>query len=124
MKIEESAEVDMPSYRPVRARRPSRIGLRLPMRPQYVPIDEYTFPPNQRKVVDLVKNIAKEYNYVVEIVDITKENILEKLIEEIKGLDIIPTVKTSLGGRLEGSQITKENVELLLLNETRQRPIG
>jgi ribosomal protein L12E/L44/L45/RPP1/RPP2 len=89
-----------------------------------VVIDEYTLPPDQKKLVDLVKNVAKQYEYAVEIVDMAKENIVEKLIEEIKGLDTIPTVKTSLGGRLEGSQITKENVELLLLNETRQRPIG
>ncbi len=76
-----------------------------------------------REVIDLVKNVAKQHSYTVEIVDMAKENIVEKLIEEIKGLDTIPTIKTNLGGRLEGSQITKENVELLLLNETRQRPI-
>jgi len=85
-----------------------------------VVIDEYVLPPDQREVIDLVKTLAKLHGYTVEIVDMTKGNILEKLIEEIKGLDTIPTVKTSLGGRLEGSQITKENVELLLLNETRQ----
>ena len=88
---------------------------------KYVAIDEYNLPSEQRKVVDLVKNIAKKYDYAVEIVDTAKENILEKLIEEIKGLDIIPTVKTSLGGRLEGPQITEKNMELLLLNETKQR---
>ncbi len=89
-----------------------------------VVIDEYALPPDQKELVDLVKNVAKQYEYVVEIVDMAKENIVEKLIEEIKGLDTIPTVKTSLGGRLEGSQITEENLELLLLNEARQGPIG
>ena len=88
-----------------------------------VVIDEYTLPPDQKELVDLVKNVAKQYEYMVEIVDMAKENIIEKLIEEIKGLDTIPTIKTNLGGRLEGSQITKENIELLLLNEIRQRSI-
>ncbi len=88
---------------------------------KYVTIDEYTLPAEQRRVVDLVKNIARKYDYVVEIVDMAKENIVEKLIEEIRGLDTIPTVKTNLGGRLEGSQITKENIDLLLWNETKQR---
>ncbi len=89
--------------------------------PRHVTTDEYTFPPNQREVIDLVKNMAEKYDYAVEIVDMAKENIVEKLVEEIKGLDIIPTIKTNLGGRLEGSQITKKNMELLLLNEIKQR---
>jgi len=88
-----------------------------------VVIDEYSLPPDQKELVDLVKNVAKQHSYTVEIVDMAKENIIEKLIEEIKGLDTIPTIKTNLGGRLEGSQITKEDIELLLLNEIRQRPI-
>jgi len=86
-----------------------------------VVIDEYALPPDQKELIDLVKNVAKQYEYTVEIVDMAKEDIVEKLIEEIKGLDTIPTIKTNLGGRLEGDQITKENIELLLLNETQQR---
>jgi len=85
-----------------------------------VVMDEYALPPDQREVIALVKNVAKQHKYTVEIVDMAKENIVEKLIEEIKGLDTIPTIKTNLGGRLEGYQITKENIELLLLNETKQ----
>jgi hypothetical protein len=85
-----------------------------------VVMDEYTLPPDQREVIDLVKNAAKQHKYTVEIVDMAKENVVEKLIEEIKGLDTIPTIKTNLGGKLEGSQITKERLELLLLSETQQ----
>jgi len=83
-----------------------------------VVIDEYTLPPDQREVIDLVKNVAKQHKYTVEIVDMAKENIVEKLIEEIKGLDVIPTIKTNLENKLEGPQITKERLELLLLSET------
>jgi len=90
---------------------------------KYVITDEYTLPPKQKKVVELVKNVAGRYEYAVEIVDMAKENIIEKLIEEIEGLDTIPTIKTNLGGRLEGPQITGKNMELLLLNETKQRLI-
>ena len=83
-----------------------------------VVMDEYALPPDQREVIDLVKNVAKQHKYTVEIVDMAKENIVEKLIEEIKGLDVIPTIKTNLENKLEGPQITKERLELLLLSET------
>jgi len=85
-------------------------------------VSEYTLPHGHRKVIDLVKNAAKRYEYTVEIVDIAKENIIiRNLLDEIEGIDTFPTVETNLGSRLEGPQITKENIELLLLDETQQR---
>jgi len=80
--------------------------------------DEYVLPPDQTDAIDLVKNVAARYGYEVEIVDLGKENILMREIKEkIKGIDTIPTVETSLGGKLKGSQINKKSIEALLRKE-------
>jgi len=85
-----------------------------------VVMDEYTLPPDQREVIDLVKKVAEQHNYSVEIIDVAKENMIHGLIYDIEEIDTIPTIKTNLGNKLEGAQIIKEKLELLLLSETQQ----
>jgi hypothetical protein len=92
----------------------------LGMEEKEVVMDEYTLPPDQREVIDLVKKVAEQHNYSVEIIDVAKENMIHGLIYDIEEIDTIPTIKTNLGNKLEGAQIIKEKLELLLLSETQQ----
>lgn len=81
---------------------------------------EYTLPPSQKKVIDLVKDVAKRYDYTVKIIDEAKQNFVQRLTERIKRIDTIPTVRTRLGGTIKGPQITKKDIELLLSKEMQQ----
>jgi len=91
-------------------------GYRLIPKHEVDTIAKYSFvlPENQNGTVKMVKEVAAKHGFKLEVVDVTKENILHRVLqEEIKRIKTFPTLITDSGEKIEGN-ITKEQVELLL----------
>ena len=79
--------------------------------------NEFVLPEEQQKIVLMIKEVARNNGFEVEIIDVTRENVLRRDIQEYaKHIHSFPTVITSDGRRIEGN-ITKKLVETLLTNE-------
>jgi len=75
---------------------------------------DFVVPEDQNKIVETVREIAAKHGFEVEIVDITRENILHRVLqEEIKKIKIFPTLITDSGEKIEG-KISKEQIKSLL----------
>ena len=79
-------------------------------------ITRYNFvlPEDQERVVEIVRKIAPGYGFDIEIVDVTKENIIHRVLrKEVRKIKTFPTLISDSGEKIEGN-ITKEQVEFLL----------
>lgn len=69
---------------------------------------------DQKKVVEMVKEVAHKYGFDVEVIDVAMENVLDKFMQkEVKKIRVFPTLITDSGERIEGD-ISKEQIESLL----------
>jgi len=83
------------------------------MEPRY----EFILPENQQRIVEMVKEIASRNNLKVEIVDVTKENVLHRAIQgEIEKIRTFPTLIVSSAERIEGN-ITEKQIKRLFRKE-------
>jgi hypothetical protein len=79
-----------------------------------VPEYEFILPDDQQRFVGTVKEVAATYGIEVEVVDVTKENVLKREIQEhFKNLSVFPTAITNDGKRIERN-VTKTQLEKLL----------
>lgn len=75
--------------------------------PQY----EFILPADQQRFVETVKKIASTHGIKVEVVDVTKENVLKREIQEhVKNLTTFPTIIANDGKRI-GGNVTKAQLE-------------
>ena len=75
---------------------------------------EFVVPEDQNKIVEMVKEIATKHGFDVETVDITRESVLHRALQqEIKKIKIFPTLITDSGEKIEG-KISKEQIKSLL----------
>jgi hypothetical protein len=75
---------------------------------------ESVLPDDQKRVVEMVKEIAQKYGLDVEIIDVTLENALRRVLqEEIKKIKTFPTLIADSGQKLEGN-FSEEQIELFL----------
>ena len=75
-------------------------------------------PDDQKKVVEMVKEVGHKYGFEVEVIDVAMENVLDRLMqEEVKKIRVFPTLITDSGERIEGD-ISKEQIESLLAKAT------
>jgi len=70
-------------------------------------------PDDQKKVVEMVQAMALKHGFEVNIIDVTKENLLHRLEEKIKKINTFPTLVTDTGEKIEG-RITEEKIKSLL----------
>lgn len=74
---------------------------------------DYLLDEDQQRVVDLVERIARRNNLEVEVVDVTSENILRRVLQERRErIKTFPTLVVGSEQRVEG-EITEEQVESL-----------
>jgi hypothetical protein len=105
----------------IEAERVYTIRPSLPLNAELEPRYEYRLPEDQEKAVEIVMSAASKYDVEVEVVDLGRENILHRVIEEEREkVKILPTLMVDPGRRLEG-ELTEENVELFLSRIARER---
>ncbi len=82
--------------------------------PKVVPMHEYIIPDDQKKMIDTVEAIAKRFGIGLRVVDVTRENFLERVIQEhIKGIAVFPTLENDSGRRIEGKMSSEQIVSFL-----------
>jgi hypothetical protein len=68
------------------------------------PIHDYILPEDQQKAAEMIRRIACKHGFEVEVVDVTRENALRRILQkEREGIRIFPTLIANSGVRLEGS---------------------
>lgn len=73
------------------------------------PVYEFVLPEDQEKVVEMVKEAASKKGYEVEVIDVTRENILHRAIqEELDKIHAFPTIMTGSGQKIEGIMTKKQ----------------
>jgi hypothetical protein len=88
-----------------------------PSRPPNVrtgPKEEYVLPEDQERTSEMVKHIASRHGLEVEVVDVARENILHRVIqEEREKIEAFSALLADSGERIEGD-ITEEQAESFL----------
>lgn len=75
------------------------------------PKHEFVLDEDQQKIVELVREIAVKHRLEVEVVDVTRENVLRRTIqEERERIKTFPTLVVDSGKKFEG-EMTREQVE-------------
>jgi glutaredoxin len=94
-------------------------GFRIIPKYEVESITKYNFvlPEDQSRVVEMVRKLAPKYGFDVEVVDVTKESIIHRVLqEEIKGIKTFPTLIIDSGEKIEGN-ISKEQIKSLLSDD-------
>lgn len=87
---------------------------RLPPSARTEPKREYILPEAQERTVEMVKYIASKYGLEVEVVDVARENIFHRAIqEEREKIRAFPALLADSGERIE-NDITEERAEYFL----------
>jgi glutaredoxin len=74
---------------------------------------DYILPEEQEKATETVKRIARKYGLEVEVVDLTKENALRRILQKKRGeIRIFPTLIAGPGERIEGNPTERQVEEL------------
>jgi hypothetical protein len=74
---------------------------------------DYVFPEDQQKAIETVKRIARKYGLEVEIVDVTREDAVHRILQKKrKRIKNLPTLIASSGERFEGNFTEKQVEEL------------
>lgn len=73
----------------------------------------YTLPEDQKETVEMVTEVALKYGFKVEVIDVTKQSLLErKSLEDDELIRIYPTIMID-GKRFKGT-ISRKQIEMLL----------
>jgi len=85
------------------------------------PKHEFILSEDQQKIVEIVQNISRRNSFEVEVVDVTRENFLRRMIKEKQEkIRTFPTLIMDSGRRIEG-ELTEEEVELFLSKIANER---
>jgi hypothetical protein len=77
-------------------------------------LHDYVLPDDQKAAVETVRRLCENHGIEVRIVDVTRENLLHRVVqEEVSKIKTFPTLITDSGRRLESS-FSEEQVESLL----------
>ena len=75
-------------------------------------------PEDQRGFVEMTQTLAEKYGFELEIIDVTKKNLLRKLVQkQLKHINTFPTLISEKGDKIEGYTSEKEIRKLLGLKE-------
>lgn len=82
---------------------------------------EFILPEDQQRVVEMVKEVASKRGLKVEVVDVTKENVLHRTIqEEFERIRTFPTLMLSSGEKIEGNMTRKQIESIMLVTHARK----
>ena len=97
-------------------RLPPSLNTRVRLRPDLVtePKFEYVLPEDQERIREIVKEAASKFSLEVEVIDVSRENILHRAIQEQREkIKAFPALVTDAGERIEGN-ITEEQAQSFL----------
>lgn len=78
---------------------------------------EYVLPADQKKAADIVEKVAPKFGFDVEIVDVSKVNVLDRTFKkEIRKSKTFPTLVTDSERKLE-TKFTESDLEAFLSKE-------
>jgi hypothetical protein len=78
------------------------------------PKHDFVLPEDQQKAAETVRGIGRKHGLKVEVVDVTKENVLRRIMQKKRArLRVFPTLITGSGERIEGDLTQKEVGSLL-----------
>jgi hypothetical protein len=78
---------------------------------------EYLLSDEQEKIIKAAKDMCNEYGFELKIVDVTREDVLHRMIHDnIKGIDIYPALLSDSGRWVEDIT-SKRQVESFLSKE-------
>jgi hypothetical protein len=74
---------------------------------------DFVLPEDQKRIVEMVKEIASKLGLEVEVVDVAKESAIHRAIKREPHITAYPTLMTGSGEKIEG-ELRKEQVEIFL----------
>ncbi len=82
--------------------------------PRAVPMYEYVLPDDQKKILDLVETVARRFSVQVRVIDVARESLLEREIQQhIGNIRVFPALTDDSGRRIEGD-MSREQVASFL----------
>lgn len=79
-----------------------------------IPRREFILSEGQQRVVEAVRRVGRRFSLEVEVVDVARENVLRRVVQEERGkIRTFPTLVADTGRRFEG-EMTEEKVESFL----------
>lgn len=61
----------------------------------------YVLPDDQKALVEVVKRLSERCGFELQVIDVAKETIIQRLWRELKWIKNFPVVETNRGGRLQ-----------------------
>ncbi len=75
---------------------------------------DFVLSENQQAAVEMVQKVASRHGLKVEVIDVTKEDVLHRTIQrEFVRIRVFPALTASSGNKIEG-KITEKEVESIL----------
>jgi hypothetical protein len=75
---------------------------------------EFILPEDQQRVVEMVKEIASKHGLEVEVIDVSRENVLHRAMQrEFENIKTFPTLIADSGEKLKGN-FSQEQIESFL----------
>ena len=75
---------------------------------------DYFLPHEQKAIADTVEKLCEKHGYEVKVVDVTRENLIHRALqEEVNKITTFPTLIADSGQKLEGD-FSEEQIELFL----------
>jgi len=82
---------------------------------------EYVLPDDQKRASDTVLAVARKFHLAVEVIDLTKENVFRRKMQQMRArIKVFPTLILGSGERLEGN-IKEQEVNSVLSRIARVR---
>lgn len=78
--------------------------------PRAVPMYEYVLPDDQKTILDVVETVARRFSVQVRVIDVARESLVEREIQEhFERIRVFPALTDDLGRRIEGD-LSREKV--------------
>jgi hypothetical protein len=75
----------------------------------------HVLPENQQRIVDIARKLAVKYSFGIRLMDVGKENVLEREIrKELERIKVFPAFIADSGEKIEGD-LTEGQIEVFLL---------
>lgn len=89
----------------------------------------HVLPENQQNVLDIARKLATKYSFGIRLIDVGKENVLEREVrKELERIKVFPTLTADSGEKIEGN-LTEGQIEVFLLGvrhkgqQSKRRPL-
>jgi hypothetical protein len=80
-------------------------------------IYDYVLPDAQKAITTALERLCSKYGLELHVVDITRENVLQRFVMWLKGIKDFPTLETSRGQRLQ-TPFSENELERFISQQT------